>query len=323
MSESEFESGAIPVSGVRQVNERDARGSYSPAEYWAELARSYGESDSAAFAPVLHPCAPRWFNVAIDRLQTRAWRRALGCCETHGTPAVLDVGCGTGRWTRRFSERGLAPVGIDRTADMIRIARWKNAASPLFVAEVQNLPFDKESFDIVSAVTVIQHIAYSQQNRALKEIVRVLRPNGHLLLIELIKGTGPHIMPHAPQGWIDMVCPLGCRLVQWFGQEFILLDRLFAYLVQNVRSIVPTSTRNHVAKTGELGKGKNGSRPGLRNLYWTLRRMSLSFSILLEPITERVSPQALATHGVFVFEKLPVRKVQEGAGSAQSGVLRS
>jgi SAM-dependent methyltransferase len=71
--------------------------------------------DDPGFGPILHPLAPAWFNQLIDNLQIRALRRALTLAEVPPGARFLDVGCGTGRWVRRYGELG-AWVWMRRSA---------------------------------------------------------------------------------------------------------------------------------------------------------------------------------------------------------------
>jgi SAM-dependent methyltransferase len=276
---------------------------YLPREFWTRLARDFGESDLTGFAPVLHPGSPRWFNKVIDSLQNSTWSQTLNNCSLSQGARVLDVGCGTGRWVRRLEEHGLCVVGIDQSSEMLSLARKRGTLSPMVSGEVQNLPFRDESFDCVTAVTVIQHIPPQEQLRALSEIVRVLRAGGYLLLIELIRGQGLHVFSRLPDDWIRQVSTLGVSLVSWRGHEYFLFDRVFVYAVQNLRALVgyPVSedTAPHSGPAGEDHK-----LPDLaRRVYWTLRRITVALSVWAEPLFERVCPGKLATHAVFLFRK--------------------
>ena len=88
---------------------------YAPKQYWTTLAERFKSADAFGFAPVLHPMTPTWFNESIDRLQLRAMRRALRVAALPPGARALDIGCGTGRWIRRFAEMGFQPIGIDPT----------------------------------------------------------------------------------------------------------------------------------------------------------------------------------------------------------------
>src|SRR5205807_1734315 len=92
---------------------------YSPKDYWTELAQSFDSADVSGLAPILHPGAPGWFNQVIDNVQLRAVRRALSTASIPPGARFLDVGCGTGRWMRRYRDLGFSPVGVDATIGML------------------------------------------------------------------------------------------------------------------------------------------------------------------------------------------------------------
>lgn len=276
---------------------------YSPREYWTKLARDFASSDKKGFAPVLHPNAPDWFNEAIDCLQARAWNCALTCCEFGKDARVLDVGCGTGRWLRRFGQRNLSVVGIDQSVDMLRLARERATHSPLFAGEVQQLPFRDESFDCVIGVTVVQHIPPAQQGRALTEMIRVLRGGGYLILFELIQGQGPHVFSRKPADWTSQVSSLGPKLVLWFGQEFLLFDRLLVASFQWLRGLAGLGPSEVLPDKSADSKNSSGLNLLAKRTYWAFRKVSVVTSVWIEPLAARICPQALATHGVFVFQK--------------------
>lgn len=99
---------------------------------------------------------------------------------------VLDIGCGTGRYTARMLAAGVRAVGLDMSAAMIRQARSKSAAAPhggsWVQAEMGNLPFADGSFDVVTCVLAIMHLARSERQRVFTEVSRVLRPRGRFVL---------------------------------------------------------------------------------------------------------------------------------------------
>ena len=276
---------------------------YSPREYWTQLARDFAQDDATGFAPVLHPGTPYWFNEAIDGLQSRAWGRVLDHCELGKGALLLDVGSGTGRWLRHCGQRGLSAVGVDQSLAMLRLARQRATLSPLFAGEIQSLPFLDESFDCVSGVTVVQHIPSTQQEQALREIVRVLRPDGYLILFELIRGHGPHVFSRTPAGWISQVSTLGLQPVLWFGQEFLLLDRLLVALLLLLRGLVWGGASQPLPGKSQGEVDPSGLPFFAKQLYWMVRRISVVASLWIEPLVARICPKALATHGVFLFQK--------------------
>ncbi len=273
---------------------------YSPKEYWTGVAENSDSRDSTGYAPVLHPDAPPWFNRLIDDLQFRAVRRALELAGISAGSSVLDVGCGTGRWVRRYREIGLHPTGMDSTPAMLRLARQHQTASPLAAGEAFRLPFAGGAFDSVSDITVVQHIPAPVQTEALKEMLRVLKPGGSLILFELIRGTGAHIFPRDPQDWIQQVASLGAKLVGWFGQEFLLFDRALVWLA---RAVAGRNGSRADAFPFPAADAAAQRRSTSHRLYWELRHVTAPLSAWLDPATEKIFPAHFATHGVFVFRK--------------------
>jgi SAM-dependent methyltransferase len=271
----------------------------SPKEYWSGLGDHFNPADTSGFTPVLHPNAPIWFNRSIDTLQYRAFRRALAMAGVPSEAEVLDVGCGTGRWLRRYEELGYHATGIDSTASMLRVARQLKTNAPLVLGEAYRLPFPNARFDLVSDITVVQHISASLQPQALAEIVRVIRPGGRLILMELIQGDGPLLFPRSPADWIGQTESCGIKLIGWFGQEYRLIDRLFVLVALTL------SGRNE----GSL-KAAAAPREGVpeksavaRRIYWGIRRVTVPISEWVDPVADWICPGRFATHGVFVFQK--------------------
>jgi len=274
---------------------------YSWREYWEGLAASYGHSDAQGFSAVLHPDAPAWFNTLIDRLQESAWREGLKSCGLQDHSRVLDVGCGTGRWLRRYLQRNMVPVGVDATQGMLQNAAASGVECQLVVGYAQSLPFGDGVFDLVSAVTVIQHIPPMDQADALKEMARVLRPGGHLLLLELIRGQGPHIFPRRPSDWIEQASLGGLSLAGWHGQEYLVLDRAFVQIVEAVRSLTGNKAGPSLPGRAPAGKAKPVSTARL--VYWAIRRCTCKLSEWLEPVVQKACPGEWATHALFIFKK--------------------
>lgn len=275
---------------------------YTPSKYWTDLAGTYGKQDWKGFSPILHPGAPDWFNIQVDNLQERAWLRALSLCTLREGATVLDLGCGTGRWLRRYSQRGYSPIGVDGSLSMLRRAIELKTFTPLVGAQLQSLPFRDQTFDCVSVVTVIQHIPEGEQQRAIQEMVRVARCGGYIVLLELIRGQAAHVFSHGPVEWIRRVGLCGPELISWFGQEFLLLDRMVTGSVSIGRTLLRGT------RTGDLpvpAAPQSNSRIGasVRRLYWGARRVSVGLSAWIEPFTAAVCPQNWATHAAFVFQK--------------------
>lgn len=290
----------MPEKKITELDSQPApSGIYSPKDYWSSVAQATSSEDENGLAPVLHPGAPAWFNETIDKLQHRAVRRALHLAGVTTGAHMLDVGCGTGRWLRRYQRYKLRALGLDATPSMLALAREYGTTADLVAGEAYRLPFADARFDCVSDITVVQHIPVSRQAVALGEMMRVLKPNGRLILLELIHGTGSHIFPRRPQQWIEQAGKFGAVLVGWFGQEYLILDRVF------VRAARALSRNGHDSNITPLpDAGLLSRRPTVaRRAYWSMRRLTAPVSAWIEPMAECILPRQLATHGVFVFRK--------------------
>ena len=99
---------------------------------------------------------------------------------------VLDVGCGTGELAGRLADRGWEVVGLDLCESMVRRAQYKlngNAAGVrLTVADSECLPFNGGAFDLVTCANSFHH--YPHQEVVIRELYRVLKPGGRLLLLD-------------------------------------------------------------------------------------------------------------------------------------------
>jgi len=92
-----------------------------------------------------------------------------------GAKTVLDVGCGEGYPAQCLyrSYAGIGITGIDWSEEVIRQAKRINGHIGFQVASAYDLPFASDSFDLVMALEVLEHLLYPE--RALAEMGRVAR----------------------------------------------------------------------------------------------------------------------------------------------------
>jgi SAM-dependent methyltransferase len=93
-------------------------------------------------------------------------------------PRILDVGCGTGCVLRAAQERGWDASGVDVSQRVVRLSQEQGLDAHL-VGD-HKLPFDDQSFDVVTAWSVVEHVADVRETLA--EWWRVLRVDGVLVL---------------------------------------------------------------------------------------------------------------------------------------------
>ncbi len=95
---------------------------------------------------------------------------------------VLDLGCGAGGTVAELRSRGVDAVGIDFSPLMIEAAiQGHQLHNYVSCAEAADLPFETNSFEVVIADVVLQHLAFQARlGDAFRDVNRVLRPDGQL-----------------------------------------------------------------------------------------------------------------------------------------------
>lgn len=113
----------------------------------------------------------------VDEIEERLIRETL---EQIPTGKMLELGCGTGHWTKLFVERGFDVIATDISDAMLKHALIKDIDAEILKADSENLLFKDESFDAVASVTMMEFV--NNKNKVLDEVNRVLKPGGWFLL---------------------------------------------------------------------------------------------------------------------------------------------
>lgn len=100
---------------------------------------------------------------------------------------VLDVATGTGVASLYIAKKGGNIVALDLTEAMLNEAKKKAVTENINNIEFKvgsafNLPFKDENFDIVTSIKFMHLIPYKMQQAAIKEMFRVLKPGGYLVI---------------------------------------------------------------------------------------------------------------------------------------------
>ncbi|MCX7648852.1 MAG: ubiquinone/menaquinone biosynthesis methyltransferase [Elusimicrobiales bacterium] len=101
--------------------------------------------------------------------------------------SICDICCGTGDFTELLVSKfpGAVVTGTDANENMIKIAKEKNIKANFLNSYVSNLPFNDESFDLVSVSFATRNIFFANDfDKSLIEIKRVLKKGGFFVSVE-------------------------------------------------------------------------------------------------------------------------------------------
>ena len=93
---------------------------------------------------------------------------------------MLELGCGTGHWTEFFVNQGFNVTGVDISEAMLNIAIGKKLEANLLLANSESLPFEDGSFKSIVSITMLEFV--ENQDKAVQEMHRVLKPGGYLIM---------------------------------------------------------------------------------------------------------------------------------------------
>ncbi|MDX2209882.1 MAG: metalloregulator ArsR/SmtB family transcription factor [Sphingopyxis sp.] len=140
---------------------------------------------------------------------------------------LLDIGTGTGRMAEIFAPTARCITALDRSPEMLRIARAKLAdraiAADLVQGDFVALPMGDTSVDTVVMHQVL-HFAHEPQ-RVIAEAARVLRPGGHLLIVDFAAHDQEDLRTraaHARLGFAD------AQMRGWFASCGLVIETVQA-----------------------------------------------------------------------------------------------
>jgi len=141
-----------------------------------------------------------------------AARAAADLAELRATDRVVDVGCGPGTAVREAGRRGTPAIGIDPSPGMVRLAwritRWTHSDGARFIeGSAESLPLVAGRATVLWALSSVHH--WEDLARGLAEALRVLAPQGRLLLVE--RSVAPGANGHVTHGLTESEAD---RLVQ-------------------------------------------------------------------------------------------------------------
>src|SRR3954447_11080677 len=177
------------------------------------------------------------------------WRaRAVDLAAIGRGSRVLDVATGTGDLAIELARRGAEVVATDFSDEMLAVARRKAPQLRWEHANALELPYGDDAFDAATVGFGARN--FSDLERGLAEMARVVRPGGRAVVLEITTPTRPPLSTFY-RAWFDHAVPLLGRLA---GEE-----QAYSYLPSSVRRFPAPP---ELAATME--------RAGLERLRWIL-----------------------------------------------------
>lgn len=181
----------------------------------AEAASRYFEAQAEVWDSI------RSLHVAETEVE-RAIERALGA---RGFGTLVDIGTGTGRMIELFGKRAEQAIGIDRSSEMLRLARVKlesaGVRSSLRQGDMYALPLADGSADC-AIIHQVLHYAHAPAD-AIAEAARVLAPGGTLLVVDFAAHDREELRArdaHMRLGFADEV------MAGWFASAGLEADHI-------------------------------------------------------------------------------------------------
>ena len=182
--------------------------------------------------------------------------RALELAQLEPGIACLDIACGRGEVPLFMAQVGAYAVGLDFSVDALAMANKAKAAhfaslpdkaSLEFVhADATVLPFPDQSFDRVTMLDIIEHLTPEQLDAMLREVNRVLRPNGYAVI---------HTLPNR---WV-------------YDVGYRLLSKIIPGLSEDPRSDIEKQV--HINEQDLFSLRDTLSRTGFSYRFWLEQKM--------------------------------------------------
>ena len=159
----------------------------------------------------------------------RAWKRfAVWLARVQPGERVLDVATGSGDLARALSERGAQVWMSDINHRMLCVGRDRmldaGGMMPAVQCDAERLPFPERSFDCVTVAFGLRNMTH--KDRALAEMMRVLRVGGRLLVLEFSRVWQPLAKAYDLYSF---------RVLPWLGERVAGDAAAYRYLAESIR----------------------------------------------------------------------------------------
>ena len=170
----------------------------------------------------------------LNRVMTlgldRRWRRYAAhavCRDAACCVSILDVACGTGDMILSLMQTrhaaSLQVTGVDLSEEMMSIARAK-APATYMTGDAEHLPFEDGTFDAVTCAFGVRNFVHLELG--LSEMLRVLKPGGRMVILELATPDSPLIRP-----FYNLYTK---HILPWLGSRIAGNREAYTYLPESI-----------------------------------------------------------------------------------------
>lgn len=156
---------------------------------------------------------------------------------------ILDVGCGVGDFSIMFAKMGADITSIDISEEAIKKAKKRSEEEHipcnLLVTSIKDMEFSPQSFDIITSITVLQHIPDEELSLSIQKMIDSLKIGGYIYILETAPTTTDQSMIdseyqyfHTKKEWIELFENAGAKLYFEMTQPSFGL-----YLIQHCNNI--------------------------------------------------------------------------------------
>jgi len=130
-----------------------------------------------------HQCYDQQYFHTRDHLDLHIAHTIKIFMQENSLRKVLDVGCGSGRLVKFLNDHKFDAVGCDIETEALKLARKINPSKIISKASADKLPFRNNSFDLITSISVIEHLTKKRGGKFLSESFRLLKKGGFVFII--------------------------------------------------------------------------------------------------------------------------------------------
>lgn len=131
-----------------------------------------------------------WYDMIFEPLNSGLRKIGMKLYPPKDGMNVLDIGCGTGAHLKLYQDESCNVFGIDMSAAMLKVARTKlGDSADLRLGNASKTTYSENKFDIIIVSTVLHEMDHQARINVIKEVKRILKKDGRVLLIDFHSGT--------------------------------------------------------------------------------------------------------------------------------------